>query len=394
MIALFPASSTLETGRIVVSMLKIYFRYLFLRLLIPFAICLAAGTMICVMADLYGNINNFLDGKASVGLILWFYTLQVPIMLVQMLPAVMLFSALWTLLGLNRRSELVAFQSGGMSPMLLFSPFFLFAAVWVLIYAYDLSGPAAQAQVTKERILQEIKGHGDRNNTFHSLPYVDNINHRIWFFQTLDVASGKAKDVEILVRDTDGKDLKKYFAHEAHWNGKVWKLSGVRIITYGPTDTSVKDFEQIDTDITTPPRQLSLIVSEPPQLTVPQLSQYINTSTSTPEHLASYRTEWWYRVLHPLSLVVLLLFALLNGMHTDRRGAATGVAWTIAVLVLYTFSTATLMPFGQHNRMPPFVAAIATEVIFGAIGLHLLALKYGWYWQMRNWGKSPKSRKA
>jgi lipopolysaccharide export LptBFGC system permease protein LptF len=213
------------------------------------------------------------------------------------------------------------------------------------------------------------------------------VHHIIWFFQKLDVANGKAQDVELLFRDSNGNDIKEYFAHEAHWNGEFWKLTGVREIS-GPGNTIKGDYAQMDLpDVTTPPRQLSLIVSEAQQLTVPQLSQYIATSTSTQEHLAGYRTEWWYRILHPFSLIVLLLFALLNGMHTDRRGAATGVAWTIAVLVLYTFCMATLMPFGQHNRMPPFLAAVATEVIFGAIGLHLLALKYGWYWQLRNWGK-------
>jgi lipopolysaccharide export system permease protein len=157
----------------------------------------------------------------------------------------------------------------------------------------------------------------------------------------------------------------------------------------------VKDYEQVDLpDVNTPPRQLSLIVSDASQLTVPQLSQYIETSTSTKEHLASYRTEWWYRIFHPFGLMVLLLFALLNGMHTDRRGAAVGVAWSIGVLFAYFIVMAVLLAFGQHNRMPPFIAAISTEVIFGAIGMHLLALKYGWYWQLRNWGKPSRPRNA
>ncbi len=38
---------------------KIFFRYLFLRLLVPFAVCLSACTLIWIMADLYGNIDDF-----------------------------------------------------------------------------------------------------------------------------------------------------------------------------------------------------------------------------------------------------------------------------------------------------------------------------------------------
>ena len=46
--------------------MKIYFRYLFLRLFVPFAVCLCACTLIWIMADLYGNIDDFLEHKINV----------------------------------------------------------------------------------------------------------------------------------------------------------------------------------------------------------------------------------------------------------------------------------------------------------------------------------------
>src|SRR5271169_458771 len=137
---------------------KIFFRYLFLRLFVPFAVCLSACTLIWIMADLYGNIDDFLEHKINVLVILRFYSLQIPSMLVQVLPAALLFSTLWTLLSLNRRCELVAFQSGGMAPIWLFTPFFVFALIWMAVLAYDLSGPVAKAEVTRDRLLQQVKG--------------------------------------------------------------------------------------------------------------------------------------------------------------------------------------------------------------------------------------------
>src|SRR5260221_10914033 len=130
--------------------MKIFFRYLFMRLLIPFLAGLLACTVIWMMVDLYGNIDDFLGHKVNFRLILYFYSLQIPKMLVQVLPAALLFSTLWTLMSLNRRCELIAFQSGGVAPIRLFTPFFLFAAIWVLVLAVDLNGPAAQAEVTRE----------------------------------------------------------------------------------------------------------------------------------------------------------------------------------------------------------------------------------------------------
>ena len=49
--------------------MKIYFRYLFIRLLIPFVVCLFAGAVIWIMADLYGNIYDFIEHKAPFRLV-------------------------------------------------------------------------------------------------------------------------------------------------------------------------------------------------------------------------------------------------------------------------------------------------------------------------------------
>jgi len=370
--------------------MRIFFRYLFIRLLVPFTVCLFGCTVIWIMVDLYGNIDDFLEHKINLLLILHFYFLQIPNMLVQVLPAALLFSTLWTLLSLNRRCELVAFQSGGMAPIWLFSPFFVFAVIWVLVLGFDLSGPAAQAQVTRERLLQQVKGQSAKRNVFINLPYVDSVNHRVWIFESLDTGQGTAKDVTITQLDAYGHDMVIYGAHQAKWNGEFWRLSGVKKIVYGVNGDvqSQTIYEELDLpDITTPPQQLSLIISQPEQLTVAQLSEYISTSTSSQDNLAKYRTEWWYRVLYPFSLIVLMLYALLQGTRTDRRSPVAGVVWSVLILIAYILMMNCFMALGQHNRLPPFISVIAMEAVFGLVALHLLALQQGWWWQLGEFWK-------
>jgi lipopolysaccharide export system permease protein len=371
---------------------KIFFRYLFLRLLVPFAVCLGACTLIWIMADLYGNIDDFLENKSGNGhlllTILRFYMLQIPSMLVQVLPAALLFSTLWTLLALNRRSELVAFQSGGMAPIWLFSPFLVFAVIWTILLAIDMNGLAARAQVTRERLLLQVKGQNAKNNVFSNLPYADRANNRIWFFSSLDASRGTAKGVEILQRNADGDDLVKYFArHGEYTAGGFWRLSNVLEIQYGVTGSpqTQKTLEVLDlNEITTPPSEFALVGAQPEQLTVQQLGQYIETSTASQTHLAGYRTEWWYRVLYPVSLMILMLFALLQGTRSDRRSPVAGIVWTVVVLVAYILLMNGFRTLGNHDRLPPFLSIVAMEVVFGALGLHLLALNNGWWWQLRD----------
>jgi lipopolysaccharide export system permease protein len=379
--------------------MKIFFRYLFLRVMQPFFFFLAGCALIWIMIDLYGNMDDFLGHKVDLHRILYFYALQVPIMLAQVLPATILFSTLFTLLSLNRRSELVALQSGGMAPIWIFSPFFLFGFIWVGIMAYDLSGPAATAEVTRERLLKQVKGQAAGRETFTTLGYVDSVNHRAWMFESLDAGRGHAQGVDITQQDSEGHDMEKYAANEAEWNGEFWRLTGgVAKITYGLNGViqTQKNYQELDLpDVNTPPRQMSLVVSQPEQLTVSQLSQYIASSTQSRESLAAYRTQWWYRVLHPFSLVILMLFALLQGARTDRRANA-GVALGMAILVFvaYTAFMSVFLVAGKNDRLPPFVAVLTPEVIFASIGLYLLAINNGWWWQLIEFCKHWKHEHA
>jgi len=377
--------------------MRIYFRYLFMRVLVPFSVTLLGCAMIWIMIDLYGNLDDFLVHKIGVGKILYFYALQIPSVLVTVLPATLLFSTLWTLLSLNRRSELVAFQSGGMAPVRLFSPFVIFGVIWMLVLAWILSGPAAQSLVARQRILEQVKGVNAKINVFENLIYVDNTNHRVWFLPRLDLNQNTSEGMSLLIRDAQGHDITQYYSTSAVWNGDFWKLTKVKAITYKPdnTEASEKIYEEIDLpDVNTPPQQLSLIVSQPEQLTLPQLSQYISTSTSTEMNLVKYRTEWWYRIFHPFSLLVLMLYALLQGVRTDRRSAVMGVIGSIFVLFAYIALMTFFLTQGRNGHLPPFIAAIITQVIFGGLALHLLARSQGWWWQLHEYWKKWQAQRT
>jgi lipopolysaccharide export LptBFGC system permease protein LptF len=92
-------------------------------------------------------------------------------------------------------------------------------------------------------------------------------------------------------------------------------------------------------------------------------------------------------VLYPFSLIVLMLFALFHGTRADRRSPVVGIVWSIVILIAYILLINGFITLGKHNRLPPFISVIAIEVIFGAIGLHLLALSNGWWWQLLEVGK-------
>ena len=260
-----------------------------------------------------------------------------------------------------------------------------------------MSGPSARAKVARDHIMDEMRGVAGKGNTFFDLPYIDEANHRIWYFESLAVngSGGKANGLMIEEQDAEGHDTVTYAAQLGRWTGQFWRLSNVKKIVYnvdGLVQTQ-ESFPQYDlSDVTTPPKQLLLISSEPDALTVPELSEYIATSTGTAEHIAKYRTEWWYRVIYPFSILVLMLFALVQGGRSHRRGSAAGIGACILVLICFNIFSGVFKSAGTYNRLPPFVAVSFIEVTFAVIGLHLLALNNGWYWQVQQTSRAWRKK--
>jgi hypothetical protein len=50
------------------------------------------------------------------------------------------------------------------------------------------------------------------------------------------------------------------------------------------------------------------------------------------------------------------------------------------------------MALGKHSRVfSPFMSVVTIEVIFGALGLGLLAQTNGWWWQLLEAGRKLKA---
>jgi len=128
--------------------------------------------------------------------------------------------------------------------------FFVGSLLWIAAHFYGLDSflfPPSASPLSQEK---------EPRTNFTNLPYIDKSNQRIWFFQSLDLARGKAEGVEILFRDAEGHELRKYFAHEATWNGTSWKLLGVTEVIFGAND-KVEKHDSVDLpDITTSPTEM------------------------------------------------------------------------------------------------------------------------------------------
>ena len=207
-----------------------------------------------------------------------------------------------------------------------------------------MSGPAAKSEVARDRILADVKGDGGRANELTNLPYVDKVNYRVWYFNALDVSgdTGKARGVQIHQEDAQWHDLDLYVANSARWNGQFWKLTDVKKIIY-KENGMVQDQKSYAgarpaghhhaAAGTGADRLAAGAAHSRPAvpITSPPAPRRRSTSPVTARNGGT-------GCIYPFSVLVLMLYALLQGARSDRRSPVAGIGITIAVLIVFTIA--------------------------------------------------------
>lgn len=368
--------------------MRIFFRYLLLELIKPFGFCLLATVALWIIVDLFSSLDDFISHGANFGLILKFYGAQIPKMLEMTLPMSILFASLYTIIRLARHSELTALQAGGMSPMVMFSPFLILALGATAVLFVVMAWPATQSEAIREEILADLRSSPNQRGIENRLTFVDKEKNRIWYIKLLKTRSGEAVDVEVLQRGPDGNDVEKYFSSYAEYKNGFWTLHNVKHFTFDEENRVLEQTKHQTIELpgyTISPLQLAYTISDPKQLTLTQLWQFINDSGGADaERLAPFRTQFWYLFAYPTIIFVLIIFAIAMGAEHDRRaGAAAGVFNAIFVLLGFYFTMGFFETMGWGNRMNPVAAAWAGPVAFGLVGILMLSWRFGWLWHLQ-----------
>ena len=377
-------------------MARLHFRstildqYVVRSFLVPFAFTLIGFVAIWLIFDLTDNGPDFVDAKASFGTIVEFYFIQLPQVILFVLPVTLLLSLLYSLSRMSASNELISMLGAGRSMMLVLRPLFiigLYSSLICLVFKYHW---APKSEGTKEALLQAVhdgeyteqkRGAKKKANRWakSGWMYVNSVDHRTWFVGRvpLDFFKQNMGSVAIWQFDEDQNLLTSWRGNSAYWffGNQTWKLYNGKTYTYGPDGIPrIQSWESLVIPgwRETPWKVLSLSLN-PEHMGILGLSTYLRTNAEYDDkQLAPYRTNWWYCWAEPLSCLVMVLVSAPLGIVYSRRGMLGGVAPSIFIFAAMYFLRGTFLAFGQSGQLPAFVAAWATNFIFASVGAMLL----------------------
>ncbi len=363
-------------------------RYVVHSFLSPFSFCLFSFIAIWVIADLTDNAAAF--AGLPISRMLTFYVVQVPFVILFVMPIVTLLSALFSLSKMSKANEFISMIGSGRSVIRVLMPIFIIGAYCSLVslaFKYDW---APLSVGYKEAIMETAKqdSYALKEGTVinkdiwakRGWMHVNEVDRRTWFVGKIPLnLSDEMADVVVWQLKENDQPAKIRKAKRAKWVWDAlppkWVMTDVFVYEYDeqqiPKISSSAHLEIVDWSET--PWKVLSSSQNPDFLGVPGLNMYLNAHAKSDQRsLAPFRTNWWYIFAEPAACFALVLVAAPLGIVYSRKGVMGGVAGAIGVFALMYVMRGSLLALGHRGTLSPFVAAWGTNFVVAGIGVLLL----------------------
>jgi len=316
---------------------RIIDRYLLRQFLVPLAFCFAAFTMLYIVFDLFNNLGDFLQGRASLGSLVRYYLLMIPASLIYSMPVSLILAVLWSMSLLTRHNELTAMRACGISLVRLMTPLFVvgvIASLTVLVLNETIGSEAAYQ--TRQFVRAQSREDKDSVYIAGPLPYQNSDAHRSWLIRRFDTRTFEMEDVRVTQQSPAGRDIWRATAARGIWAGGGWWLQDLWLQYFDETGNPVgapRTFpvrHMIEFDER--PQDFLQEVKEPEFLGAAELVRFIRSHPElSPAAVRRLTVDLHSRLALPWGCLVAVLFGVPFGTTTGRKGAVKGVMLCLAL---------------------------------------------------------------
>ena len=318
--------------------MKILPRYLFNNLLMPLLYLLLAFTMLFIIADLMEHFDDFMEANAPFTVVLHYYALMLPSMVIFIVPICLLLATLYSLSSLTRHSEIIAMRASGVSIYRIIRPYLLMGVICFAFTAgvNEYFGPRYAYRADQVLKLQRKEA---EDVYFENIPYENPLAGHSWYIESFDTRPPKYVMHGITLRQhrPDGSDAMKITAAKGQWLDHRWWFEDGAIQYYDESSSieglaqpfEIKEMKQL-------PEIPEDFLGEaiPPEFKSSlDLYRYVSDFNQflSPTTLAKYRVDFHHKLTMPFICIIATIIGIPVGAHTGRKGALAGILFAISM---------------------------------------------------------------
>ena len=343
-------------------------RYFIQEMFKLLGIILVTVISIFVAVDFFEKIDDFIESGVPFLRVGLFFLLRIPFVLAQMFPLAIFLSALIALGLMNKRNELLALRSGGISMTFflrsLLSLGFLFSLILFVIsdilvpISFSKANQIYAREVKKEEALasreKNIWIKGNRS-----------ISHIKYYNPTSRTISG----ITLYYFDKEFSLIRQVDAASATFTDGQWIFDNILEQTLSPQtgDYNIVFHEQRAETMEVTPEDFERVAKKSEEMNVLELWNYIDTVESEGYDATQYRVDLHAKIAFPFVCIILCLLALGVGVKQKfKDNLFIIIAMGVGVAFLYWALNSFCLSLGYGGVLPPIIAAWTTNIVFVA----------------------------
>ncbi|HXT14341.1 MAG TPA: LptF/LptG family permease [Gemmatimonadaceae bacterium] len=349
-------------------------RYVFAEFVKIFAVTALGFPILLIVIDLTDHVQVYLERHIPTRDIALSYLFWIPDSMFMVLPAAVLFATVFSIGTLTRHTEVTAAKASGISFYRLVMPIFFGA---MLAFGLDL-GLGKIVPMTNQRrseLLQEDKAQvgTSRFNFAFAGEY-----GRVYKAFELRTDSGQMRQLQI-ERKGKGADYPTYLltADTAKFDAKTgrWTLRNgeMNIISDSGPNLTIQFAYARDNQLTERPAEMMSKPPDPHDMTYAALTRAIGALERSGGDANLLRVERALKIAIPATCLIIALFGAPLATSTQRGGSAYGIAVSLATTMIFLLMIQLTRAIGGKGVIAPDYAAWIPGVLFGFMGLVLLA---------------------
>lgn len=353
--------------------MKILVRHLFINLLKPLAYLLLTFTMLFVIADLTDNITEFLRaGTAAPTLLVQYYSLQLPSLIIFIVPICLLLATLYSLSQLTRHCEIVAMRASGVSIYRIVRPY-LFMGFLCFLFTAAVNEYTGPRFAYRAHQLLESQSKATDDVYFERIPYENPTAGRTWYIESFDTRTFTMQGITLRQRRPDGSDLTKTAARKGYWLDRRWWFEDVTIQRFDADNLRDGPAETVQTlemrDLSEIPEDFLGEAKDAEHQSSLELWNYIQTHQFlSAETLTKYEVDLHHKLTMPFFCLIATLIGIPVGAHTGRKGAFAGIMMAIGLFFGFYALQFTMEYLAKQMLLLPWIGAWTAVFVYFILG--------------------------
>ncbi|MDD5555907.1 MAG: LptF/LptG family permease [bacterium] len=348
-------------------------RYLVREFLVPCGYCLAAFLLVYIIYDLSAHLDEYISHQIPLRLLGNYYLVQMPLVLVNIIPLSILLAIVYCLGMLARHNEITAMRASGISIYRIMLPFIGLGVCFTLLLAWLNENFAPEAYARSERLIEEYGRRAGRE-ALQPLAFFNPIEQRTWSAQWVP---GGDSLYDVSVRSLMSRQVTdKVSAKKASYlDGEWWFFDGS--IQYYDGRGRLRSREEPFTKRRLPFKEKpdDFVSSQKDSISMSSRELSRNMAFYPPDSEIYRRklVDLRHKTARPFVGLTIVLIAVPLAMRASRGGAAGSAGLSIALGISYYVVEVIGLSMGRGGMVPPCAGAWLPNVLFGAIGIALIA---------------------